>query len=294
MSTPTPARPTHARRIAALAVRVGVVAALSALFAPAISPAATFLEPRRLPWSPTRLQAKPSAINVMCFYDLDADGTRDPDEQGLEYYNFRLLGRDGGIVRTSMTHHGRITFGALRPGSYTFVQNHPYGPAGWFTTTGNERFALSVRERERRQVAVGTALSDSGVLQPRDWWTAYPSLIPDRALDDVNALSPFVAEPFASEEELAAFIGEAPGQGRDELAREMAHFAVAFDRLAGSPRCGVRVNGEWTEAGALLEQASVAWNTGDPAEIDAARATISALITGPVAFVPLGAPVPIY
>lgn len=294
MQTPTPPHPIQACRIAAVALRVSVVAALSTLFAPATAPAATFIEPRRPPWSTTRLQAKPSAIDVMCFYDLDADGARDADERGLEYYNFQLLDRDGGVVRTSMTRDGRIVFGALRPGSYTFVQNHPNGAAGWFTTTGNERFALTVRARERRQVMVGTAMSDSGVLQPRDWWAAYPSLIPDRALGDVNALAPFVAEPFASEEELAAYIGGAPADGGGELAREMAHFTVAFDRLAGSPRCGVLVNGAWTEAAVVLEHAAAAWSTSDTAEIDTARATLSALTTGPVAFVPLDAPVPIY
>lgn len=286
---------SEGRLRASASLAVGCALLMMALLLPASAAAGALISlPPTGGARPPRQAPTTAVLGVDCFYDVDADGVRDSDESRLAGYSFRLLDSAGTPVRGGMTGRRALFMTRIAPGNYTLIQLHPDESGTWFNTTGNPRTALDLRPRDRRGVIVGTAYSDNGYLLPRNAWVQYPSLIDTDVITQLNGLAPFSSRPFASAEQVAGFLGGEDGGVREELARELATFVLGFDRLAGGTRSAIVHEQRWKEAALLCDEAAAAWSSEDPDAIEAMRASLSGHNTGPVAYVPLQAPLPVY
>lgn len=273
--------------------------ALGCLVAGAVPAPASGATARSAPRSMRdRLLARPApttaTVMIDCYYDIDTDGVQDPDEQRLGFYSFRLLDESGRVVHGGMTGKGPLYLTGIAPGRYTVLQLHPDESGLWFNTTGNLRTPITLKAGDRRGLRFGTSHSEDGAFLPRNTWALFPDLIPADALVQVNALAPFSGAVFATPAELGGFAGGDGGDARERLARELAGFVIGIEYLAGSTRCAIAHEQRWKEAALLVREAEEVWRSGDATDVAAMTTALARHNTGPVAYVPLQAPMPIY
>lgn len=222
------------------------------------------------------LNCRSGCILVEKFYDANKNGTKEAGEKPVAGIKIELY-KDGVLIDTKYTDaEGKVEFCELKPGLYTVREVLP--PKYWYASTQTSYEGIQVLSGEKSgPYLFGNYCEDKADFGTKGWWQNNNGnpLIRVEDIAALNALDPYDDPteywdtPFADRFEIGEFINNnvSASSHRFQLAQQLCAFILNVRIYAGGEGAMIYMGeGPVEKAQDLIDDAIVAWQTGDPAE----------------------------